>query len=159
VQIIECGDFDCPYCARARATIDKVLAAYPSQVSFFFAHHPLDFHHGAEQAARAAVAADNQGKFWEMHDQLFEGQGPSTRTRAEADFVGYARTLKLDVARFKTDFAAAETAEKVENQRKLCADNDVTATPTFFVNGARIEGAQEFDRFKAIIDAELASGI
>jgi protein-disulfide isomerase len=157
VQIIECGDFDCPYCARARATIDKVLDAYPSQVSFFFAHHPLQFHHGAEPAARAAVAADNQGKFWEMHDLLFEGQGSSTRT--EADFVGYARTLKLDVERFKTDFAAAETAEKVENQRKLCADSDVTATPTFFVNGARIEGAQEFDRFKAIIDAELASGI
>ena len=157
VQIIECGDFDCPYCARARTALTKVIDSYPSQVSVYFAHFPLEFHHGAEPAARAAVAADNQGKFWEMHDLLFEGQGSSART--EADFVGYARTLKLDVDKFKTDFAAAETAQKVEEQRKLCAANDVTATPTFFVNGARIEGAQEFDRFKTLIDAELASGI
>ena len=140
-----------------RTAIDKVIKSYPSQVAFYFLHNPLSFHRGAEPAARAAVAADNQGKFWEMHDELFAGQSSTTRT--EADFVGYAKKLKLDVAKFKKDLAAAETAEKVEQQRKLCADNEATATPTFFINGARVEGAQEFDRFKQLIDAELATGI
>jgi hypothetical protein len=91
VAVVECGDFDCPYCQRATKTIDRVIADYPSQVSFYFLHNPLSFHPNAESAARAAVAADKQGKFWEMHDKLFADQ----ESRTEADFIRFATELKM----------------------------------------------------------------
>jgi len=155
ITLVECGDFDCPYCQRATKTIDRVLTDYPSQVSFFFAHNPLSFHPTAEAAARAAVAADKQGKFWEMHDKLFAEQDK----RTETDFLAFARELKLDEDKFKTDMAAAETAKLVADQRKLCQDNRATGTPSFFVNGRLLEGAQPYETFKAILDKEVAGGI
>ncbi len=157
VQIIECGDFDCPYCASARKSLDEVVDAYPTQVAIYFAHNPLTFHRSAEPAARAAVAAAQQDKFWEMHDELFKEQ--SGRDRTEADYVRYATRLGLDVKRFKTDLAAPKTAEIVESQRKSCTSNDATATPTFFINGRRVTGAKSFDQFKALIETELSTGI
>ncbi len=155
VSLIECGDFDCPYCQRATKTIDRIVADYPTQVTLYFLHNPLSFHPNAEPAARAAVAADKQGKFWEMHDKLFS----ETESRTEADFIRFATELKLDADQFKTDFAAADTAKTVADQKKICADNKATGTPSFFVNGRLVEGAQPYETFRAILDAELAGGI
>jgi protein-disulfide isomerase len=156
VTVVECGDFDCPYCARASKTIDRLLGEYPTQIAFHFAHMPLPFHATAEPAARAAVAADRQGKFWEMHDVLFR----ETTKRTEADFIGFAREIGLDVDKFKTDFAATDVADLVATQaQKLCKDNDATATPTFFVNGRRVEGAVPYESFKALIESQLGGGI
>ncbi|MBX7082612.1 MAG: thioredoxin domain-containing protein, partial [Nannocystaceae bacterium] len=155
VRLVECGDFDCPYCARATKTIDRIVADYPTQVTVYFLHNPLSFHAGAEPAARAAAAADKQGKFWQMHDKLFG----APEAHSTADFVAYAKELKLDVAQFEKDLAAPETAKLVADQKKICEDNGGSSTPTFFLNGRRIEGAQSFDTFKALIDAELSGGI
>ncbi|HET6582073.1 MAG TPA: thioredoxin domain-containing protein, partial [Nannocystaceae bacterium] len=155
ISVVECADFDCPYCQRATKTITRLLADYPTQLSFFFLHNPLSFHPSAEAAARAAVAADKQGKFWEMHDKLYDQQD----ARTEADFIRFATELKLDADKFKTDFAAAETATTVAEQKKICTDNRATGTPSFFVNGRLVEGAQPYETFRAILDAELAGGI
>ena len=155
VQIVECGDFDCPFCARARKTIDEILDRYPSQVAFYFAHKPLDFHPGAEPAARAAQAAAAQDKFWDMHDALFENGD----ARTDTELTGLARRIGLDVAKFEADFEARKTADEVKRQSELCTKHEVTGTPTFFVNGRKLAGAQSLERFTAIIDSELASGI
>jgi protein-disulfide isomerase len=155
VKLVECGDFECPYCQRATKTLQRVLADYPTQVTFFFAHNPLSFHARAEPAARAAVAAEIQGKFFEMHDKIFG----DTESLGDEQFVLYAKELKLDVDKFKADFASAEVAKKVSDQKKICADNGGSSTPTFFLNGRRIEGAQPYETFKALIDAELVGGI
>ena len=131
VSIVECGDFDCPYCARAHKTLPKVLDAYPTQVTLYFAHHPLEFHKGAKLAARAAEAAAKQDKFWEMHDLLFEKQTGSPRSKS--DLIGYARALSLDIPRFDKDLDDAAHDKTIEKQQKLCKDNEASGTPTFFI--------------------------
>ena len=156
VEIIECGDFDCPFCARSRKALDETLEAFGG-VSLYFAHNPLDYHPGAEPAARAAAAAHEQGKFWEMHDELFKDQRSKART--DEDYERYAARLGLDVEKFATDFASEAIAEKVAAQQRLCTDNDATATPTFFINGRRVTGAQTAEQLEALVESELSEGI
>ncbi len=155
VEIVECADFDCPFCKRAETTLQTVLSDYDGKVALFWLHNPLSFHPEAEPAARAATAAGNQDKFWEMHDKLMED---STR-RSRLDYVAYARELGLDVARFERDLDDPATAETVKNQQKICTDNEATGTPTFFFNGRLLAGAQPYDKFKEVIDQELRGGI
>ncbi len=155
VKLVECGDFECPYCQRVTKTLQRILADYPTQVTMVFAHNPLSFHSNAEPAARAAAAAELQGKFWEMHDKLFA----AADSLSEAAFVLYAKELKLDVDKFKADLASAAVAKTVADQKKVCGDNGGSSTPTFFLNGRRIEGAQSFETFKALINAELLGGL
>lgn len=156
VEIIECGDFDCPFCARSRKALEETLDSF-SSVTLYFAHKPGDYHPGAEPAARAAQAAHAQGKFWEMHDALFEDQRGKART--DEDYERYAARLGLDVEKFVEDFASEETREAVAAQQKLCTDNDATVTPTFFINGRRVTGAQSAEQFEALVESELAGGI
>lgn len=156
VEIIECGDFDCPFCARSRKVLDETLEGFPS-AALFFAHNPLEYHPGAEPAARAAEAAKAQGKFWEMHDALFGDQRSKART--DADYKRYAARLGLDVKKFEADYASEETAAAVAAQQTMCADNDATVTPTFFINGRRVTGAQSAEQLEALVEAELGDGI
>lgn len=156
VEIIECGDFDCPFCARSRKVLEETLDKFPS-VSLFFAHSPLEYHPGAEQAARAAQAAKAQGKFWEMHDELFKDQRSKART--DDDYKRYAARLGLDVKTFEKDYASDEIANAVAEQQKLCTDNDATVTPTFFINGRRVSGAQTTEQLEALVESELSGGI
>jgi protein-disulfide isomerase len=156
VEIIECGDFDCPFCARSRKVLEETLDKFPS-VSLFFAHNPLDYHPGAEAAARAAQAAKAQGKFWEMHDELFKDQRSKART--DEDYKRYAARLGLDVKKFEEDYASDKTAKAVADQQTLCSENDASVTPTFFVNGRRVTGAQTAEQLEALVEAELSEGI
>ncbi len=155
VSIIECGDFDCPFCQRVTKALTRVLAEHPRDVALYFVHMPLAHHPTAEQAARAAVAAGAQGKFWEMHDKLYDNPD----ARKDADFEAFARELKLDVDAFKAAMSDPATAKVVADGRKVCGDNGATGTPTFFVNGRRVEGAIPFESFKALIEASLSVGI
>jgi protein-disulfide isomerase len=118
-------------------------------------HLPLAHHAGAEPAARAAVAADAQGKFWEMHDLLYL----ESEARSDADFERFAKSLKLDVDKFKAAMTDPATAKVVADQRKVCNDNGATGTPTFFINGRRVEGSLPYDTFKAVVDSALSGGI
>jgi protein-disulfide isomerase len=155
VEIVECGDLDCPFCKRAETTLDTVLTDYEGKVALYWLHNPLSFHAGAEPAARAATAAGKQGKFWEMHDKLTE----SPSRRSDTDFVDIARELGLDTAQFEVDLRDPATATTVSDQQKICTDNDARGTPTFFVNGRILAGAQPYDKFKEFIDQELTGGI
>jgi protein-disulfide isomerase len=156
ITIVGCVDFDCPYCAKGAAMIQQVLstAPYDAKVAYHFAHFPLPMHKTAEEVHRAAIAAGEQGKFWEMHDLLFADR---TR-RGEAELIAMATQLGLDLDTFRADAKSTATANKLADDQAMCTKLGVTGTPTYFINGRRTRGALPFDMFAAVLDEELAGG-
>ena len=151
VTIVEWSDFQCPFCRRSRPTIEQIEKEYGGQVRVAFRHLPLAFHPKAGPAHAAAAAAGMQGKFWEMHDMIFDNQ----QEMAPAKYVEWAGEMGLDVEQFKKDVDSAEVKQIVETDKKAAEKLGVTGTPAFFVNGRYIRGAQPFPTFKVIIDEEL----
>ena len=151
VSIVEFSDFQCPYCSRVVPTIEKLVKEYPDKVRVFFRHNPLPFHSDAPLAAQAAVAAENQGKFWEMHDLLFKHQQNLKR----ADLEKYAAELKLDLAKFKADIDSPATKKRVEDDKELAKKVGAQGTPNFFINGRPLRGAVPYEQFKKVVDDEL----
>ncbi len=152
VTVVVFSDFQCPFCSRAVPTLKALEEQYPGKIRFAFKNQPLPFHDKARLAGAAALAANEQGKFWEFHDLLFAHQDQLDRPALEK----HAQSLGLDLKRFKTAldtnrFDAALTADSNEAARV-----GANGTPTFFVNGRRIVGAQPVEAFKTIIDDELA---
>jgi protein-disulfide isomerase len=154
VVIVECSDFDCPFCGRVQPTLDELLANHPSDVALFYRHMPLAFHKGAEPAARAAVAAHAQGKFWKLHDLLFDNQ----RERTDADLERLARKAGVNVKKWRKAFKSPETAARVKAESEGCAANDVRGTPGFLVNGRLLSGARPLADFEQVVQEELARG-
>ncbi len=152
VTIVEFSDFECPYCGRAEETVAEVMRVYGDKVRLVFRDLPLPNHTNAPKAAEAAHCADEQGKYWEMHAKLFANQ----RALEVPALKGYAKDLKLDQAKFDKCLDSGATAALVEEGRKAGSEAGVNGTPAFFVNGVLISGAQPFDAFKEVIDAELA---
>ena len=151
VTIVEYSDFQCPYCLRARPTLKKVLEEYPQQVNHVFKHFPLSFHKQAMNAHKATAAAEEQGKFWEMHDEIFalpKDLAPETMRK-------HAETLGLDMAKYDTDYGSEAIAKKIESDQKEGRSIGVRGTPAFFVNGKYMAGAQPYEAFKREIDAAL----
>jgi len=151
ITIVEFSDFECPYCGQAEAAVAEVMRAYPDKVRLFYRDLPLPMHPNAPKAAEAAHCAGDQGKYWEMHAKLFANQ----RALEPKALKGYAKDLKLDQARFDKCLDSGEKAPIVEEGRRAGSALGVTGTPAFFVNGILLSGAQPFDAFKEIIDAEL----
>jgi RNA polymerase sigma factor (sigma-70 family) len=151
-KMIVCGDFDCPYCDRARETVDQLLEDYGDDLVVHWMHNPLPFHAGAEPAARAATAAAGQGKFWHMHDALFQDGSPRDRD----GLLALATEQGLDADAFAKAFDDPATAAAVRTQAKTCTKNGATGTPSFFIDGELLVGAQPLERFAEIIDAALA---
>jgi protein-disulfide isomerase len=151
VTIVEFSDFQCPFCARVNPTLDELLQTYGDKVQVHFRNQPLDFHKRAVPAAKAALAAHAQGKFWEMHDKLFKNQ----HALSDQDFVSYAKALGLDLPRFEKDLASAEVGERISRDQKDAEQLGARATPTLFVNGIPIRGALPLPTFKAVIDQEI----
>jgi RNA polymerase sigma factor (sigma-70 family) len=152
VRIVECAEFDCPFCDKARASVDRIEADFGDRVSVHWMHNPLPFHPGADVAARAAHAAGNQGKFWEMHDLLFD----EPKARTDADMTRLAGTLGLDEARFATDFSSDDTRKAIDEQKATCLGNGAKGTPSFFIDGDLIVGARPYEELRTIIEDELA---
>jgi protein-disulfide isomerase len=153
VTIIEYSDFECPFCGRLAATLESVAARYPDDVRLVFKQFPLAMHARAEPAARAAVAAHAQGKFWEMHDRLFADRAKL----GDADIVAHAREIGLDVAKFEKDYADSATAAKVSAEMNEGRVLEVSSTPTFFVNGRKVQGAKDVDAVAQIVEEERAA--
>ncbi len=151
VTIVEFSDFQCPFCQRGATVMEDVLKEYPNDVKISFKNLPLPFHDKAKPAAKAALAAGKQGKFWEMHDLLFKNQGGL----GDELFVKLAGDLSLDVEKFKSDLNSPEIAKAVEDDAELARKLGVNGTPGFFVNGVLVSGAQPLPAFKAIIDRWL----
>ena len=124
------------------------MKAYPNQIRLAFKNFPLGFHKEAMIAAEAALAADAQGKFWEMHDKIFANQ-----KQINVDILkGYAQELNLDMNKFNTDLETHRYKKVIDDDMKLARGAGVRGTPTFFINGKKLVGAKPLPAFKEIID-------
>ena len=150
VTIVEWSDFQCPFCSQAKDLVHQLIDAYPKDVRFVFKNYPLPFHPNAMPAAKAAVAAGKQGKFFEMHDKLFENQ----RALAPEKYEEWAKELGLNLEQFKKDMESPETAAAVTKDMKEAGDVGVRGTPSFFINGKQPAG-RSFELYKSVIDEEI----
>jgi protein-disulfide isomerase len=151
LAIVEFSDFQCPFCRRVEPTLTQIQREYGDKVRIVFKHMPLDMHAKAPAAHAAAEAAHQQGKFWEMHDLIFGNQ----EAMSPEKYVEYAKQLNLDVDRFQKDVASAQIKARIDADEQEAQKLGVTGTPSFFVNGRFLSGAQPFDAFKQLIDQEL----
>jgi protein-disulfide isomerase len=154
ITIIAYSDFECPFCGRVLPTLKQIEDQYAGKVRVAFKNQPLSFHPNAKPAAMAALAAHEQGKFWEYHDKLFANQRALDRASLER----YAQELGLDVAKFKAALDSNKYEAQVSADMSEASRLGVSGTPTFFINGRMIVGAQGFEAFKRIIDEELKKG-
>lgn len=152
VTIVEFGDFQCPFCERVERTLRRVTETYGNRVRLVWKHNPLPFHNRAMPAALAAECAHAQQKFWPMHDALYVGFREYQNLDAEqaADDVG------LDLVAFRACMTNPETEDRVRADIKQAEQLGARGTPSFFINGRSLTGAQPFEAFKALIDEELA---
>jgi len=171
ISLVEFSDFECPFCAITAPVIRQLLLAYPTQVRFAFKHYPLPMHKESPLAHEAALAAADQGKFWEMHDLLFaETAGTDTTVHAaqtarlgaavavpftREDLIAKATQLHLDVARFAKDLDTHRFKPRVDQDRQEGNRLGVDGTPFFFINGHAISGGASLSDFKHLIDAAL----
>ncbi len=151
VTIIEFSDFQCPFCKRGYQTMEEVAKAYPKDVKIVFKHYPLPFHPQATPAAKASWAAQQQGKFWEFHNELFENQNQL----GDAFYTATATKLGLDLKKFEADRKSDAAEKAVQADADLGQKNGIEGTPGFFVGGVQVEGAQPIENFKKIIDRLL----
>src|SRR6185369_789247 len=153
VTIVAFSDFQCPFCSRVVPTLDKIAKEYPTQVRFYFRHNPLPFHADAPLASQAAIAAEQQGKFWEMHDKMFTNQQNIKRP----DLEKYAQELGLDMNKFKAALDSGSGKGRIDGDMAIGRQIGVQGTPNFFINGRQLTGAQPYDAFKKLIDEEIAN--
>ncbi|MFL5248969.1 MAG: DsbA family protein [Myxococcales bacterium] len=155
VTIVEFSDFQCPYCGRVMETVHQIERTYGKDVRIAFKHNPLPMHPDAPYAARAAIAAGNQGKFWEMHDKLFEANVSGDRAGLKpAAIEKMAKDLGLDMVKFNADVKSSEATDIITSDQAQARQLAAYGTPSFFINGVKIAGAVPFATFKAVIDAQ-----
>lgn len=153
VTIAEFAEFQCPFCLDVSATLQRIEETYKDRVRFVWKHLPLTkIHQHAMDAAVAAEAARNQGKFWEYHDKLFANQ----QQLEPNDLRRYAQDLGLDLTRFDRDREDQALKAKILEDMAEATALGVKSTPTFFINGRIVSGAMPFETFETIIEAELA---
>lgn len=156
VTIVEFSDYECPYCRRfALETLPQIKAQYidTGKAKLVFRDFPLSFHTNAQKAAEAAECAGDQGKYYEMHDKLFE----SGVAGGVSSFKQYAAELGLDVTKFSQCLDSGKTAAETSKDLNDGQNFGVTGTPAFFINDKVIVGAQPFAVFEQIIEQELNS--
>jgi protein-disulfide isomerase len=134
VTIVEWADFECSACRVAYPVLDEIVKRFDGQVRLVFKNYPLPIHPHGELASRAAIAAQNQGKFWEMHHALFENQ----ERLEQADLERYAKLAGLDMPKYRVDFTAKETTERIEKDKKQADDLGLDGTPMIFINGRKV---------------------
>jgi len=156
VTIVEWSDFQCPYCSRVVDTLHQIEKTYGSDVRFVFKQNPLPMHADAPYAAKASIAAQRQGKFWEMHDKLFEASATHQPDALKQDKVdAMARDLGLNMEQYQRDLNAPETAQVIRDDQAQATKLGANGTPHFFINGGRVPGAMPLESFKAVIDLQL----
>lgn len=159
VVLIEYGDFQCPGCGGIYPVLKQVEAEYGDRVAFVFRHLPLtQIHPNALSAARAAEAASQQGKFFEMHDLLYENQQTwgQASTNQQKLFEGYAEQLMLDMNKFRSAYASAEVSNRINRDVATADTFKVTGTPAFFLQGEKVETPTDGKAgFAKLLDAAL----
>jgi protein-disulfide isomerase len=153
VTIIEFSDFECPYCSRVVPTLEQIVEAYGDRVRLVFRQFPLNnIHPNAQKAAEASLCANDQGKFWEMHDLMFKEQKSLELEQLKEK----AARLELDVEAFNECLDSSKYAEAVMNDQESGSQIGVSGTPALFINGRFLSGAQPYEQLAAVIDEELA---
>jgi protein-disulfide isomerase len=152
ITMVIFSDFQCPFCARVEPTLAQIEKEYGGKVRQVWKNYPLPFHNNAEPAAEAAMAAGSQGKFWEMHDKLFQNNTALDRPSLEK----YAQELGLNMAKFKADLDSNKYKSVIESETKEGQAVGVNGTPAVFINGRKISGAYPYDTFKKITEEELS---
>jgi protein-disulfide isomerase len=153
VTIIEFGDYQCPYCKLWYDNVyDRLLANYPGKVRFVYHDFPLDGHPEALPAAEAAQCAGEQNAYWKYHDALFGQQYGLSNTA----YKQYAQELGLDVQAFSSCLDGHRFQAKVKDSYQYAVGLGVGSTPTFYINGIEVIGAQSYETFQQLIDQELA---
>jgi protein-disulfide isomerase len=165
VTLVEYGDYECPFCGEFAPVVQQVTEQYKDKIQFQFINLPLNqIHRNAFAAARAAEAADLQGKFWEMHDLLYKNQDPqgqsgwvASSTVLDDYFVGYARQAGVaDINKFKTDFASRKVNDTINaDLAKFKKTGLEESTPTFFLDGKHISPTLDPSSFTKAIDTEI----
>ena len=161
VQVIEFADFECPACGQfatlAEPDIRKRLIE-PGTISYRFYDYPLAMHKNTWHASNAAACADEQGKFWEMHDQLFNQQdrwnGQAT-SRPKSQFQEYAKAIGIDVNKWEQCYDARKYEPRIKANEQMAIKRGASQTPTFVIGNKMIGGAISYDRFKAMVDSAL----
>ncbi len=162
VTLIQFSDFQCPFCSRAYVTVEALRKRYGDDLRLVFVHQPLSFHANARPAAIAAMAAQQQGKFWEMYAKLFSNQ----TSLSTENYRIWAGEIGCDLKKFDRDNQDPNIAAQVDRQQAIANALEARGTPTFFINGTLLTGAQPLEMFEKAIDAEirladaaLASGV
>jgi protein-disulfide isomerase len=151
ITIVEFSDFECGYCRKVYPTLLRIRNEYDSEVKIVFKHFPLSFHKNALLAHRAAISAGEQGKFWEMHDLIFE----NFKDLSRETMLEHASRLNLNSPQFEEILDSQTSKDLIDRDIILGRDNGVTGTPVFFVNGRKLVGAQPFSVFKEEIERAL----
>ncbi len=155
VTLVEYGDFECPSCGQAHAALKIMLAHFGPQLRFVFRHFPLrEVHPRAELAAETAEAAGAQGKFWQMHDKLFEHQTHLDDKHLHQ----YAQDLGLDMARYENEIRDHVYLQRVQEQMQIATALHVRATPSFYVNGVFCDVSFGLEHLHQAIDKALSKG-
>jgi protein-disulfide isomerase len=148
ITLVEYGDYQCPYCGQAYPIVERLRAQFADSMRFVFRNLPLvDVHPNAEAAAEVAEAVGLQGKFWEMHDALFENQ----RDLSAAALTRYVEGVGADVHRVASDIADGGPRRRVDADFEGAIRSGANGTPTFFVNGERYDGSWQYEPFSAYL--------
>jgi protein-disulfide isomerase len=154
IDIIEYSDFECPFCLRHVDTMNQIVTEYGDQVRLAYRHFPLlSIHSEAQKAAEASECAEEQGKFWEMHDKIFEAA--AVKTMSVTTWKQYADDMGLDTGQFNECLDSGKYAQTVTDELAEGQAAGVQGTPATFINGQMISGAVPFEQIKRVIDAQL----
>jgi protein-disulfide isomerase len=152
IELVEYGDYQCPHCGRAYPIIKSIQRKLGNKLKFVFRNFPLaEIHPDATKAAVAAEIAASQGKFWEMHDIIFEHQ----EALDDESLIKYAAEIELDLQKLNSDLQKPEFVEKVENDFESGIRSGVNGTPSFFINGVKYNGSWEENQFLAHLQSSL----
>jgi protein-disulfide isomerase len=151
VTFIEVTDFECPFCSRVQPVLQRLREKYQNQVRFSFKHFPLPMHGRAKEAHLSALCAEEQGKFWEYRDRLFRYQNDLSLMA----LVAHANQLGLDIKSFQSCLDEKRYVSRIAEDLEEMIRLGVSGTPTFFINGQRISGAQPYSVFERVIEQEL----
>jgi protein-disulfide isomerase len=152
ITIVEWADFQCPFCVRVNPTLEQITKEYGDKVRFAFKHLPLSMHSKARAAHQASEAAHRQGKFWEMHDRIFA----KPKDLSPETYLRYAGEIGLDIDKYNSDLSSSSVRKVVDDDLAMARELGVTGTPSFFINGRFLSGAQPYGSFARVIDEELA---
>lgn len=152
IKLIEFSEFQCPFCKRARPTIEKVLSTYKDQIYYVFRDFPLSFHKEAKNASLAANCAHEQGKYWEFNHELWENQ----QALSTEKYTEIAKKIALNLDKYNQCYTSRKFDKEIDKDQNDGIDVGVSGTPAYFINGKFLSGAQPFESFREIIDEELA---